>query len=120
MGSPHTRRALPLLISVLYTPRTVDSRLPTEHHTPPSAWLQKDALVSCQAANPQGCNLPLTTHQALYSESRYTSREHPDSIVPPAHNIIQVLYRKIHPLFCESNSLQPHGAACKLHCQFSQ
>lgn len=69
-GSPHTEGALPLLISVLHTPRTVDYRPPTEshHHRVPGC---KKRCSQSAAISREPPGLQPTSHhtQALYSES---------------------------------------------------
>ena len=78
MGSPHTEGALPLLISVLYTPRTVDSRLPTKRHHHQVPGCKKGCSWSAALSSELPGLQPASHHtQALYSESRYLPRGAP-------------------------------------------
>lgn len=86
MGSPHTEGALPLLISVLYTPRTVDYKPPTKRHHHQVPGCKRCSWSAALSDELQGCNLLLTT-QALYSESRGTSHEAQTPIAFAAHTM---------------------------------
>ena len=78
MGSPHTEGALPLLISVLYTPRTVDSRLPTKRHHHQVPGCKKRCSWSAALSSELPGLQPASHHtQALYSESLYLPRGAP-------------------------------------------